>query len=77
MCLGVVCRAVEVLDGEVALVRVGGRELPASLLTLDEPVVPGDWLMVHAGFALARLTEQQAEEALALRESTVEVEDPR
>ena len=72
MCLGVVCLTVEVLDGEAALVRAGGRELTVSLLTLDEPVAPGDWLMVHAGFALARLTEQQADEALALREPTRE-----
>ena len=72
MCLGVVCQAVEVPDGESALVLAGRRELVVSLLTLDEPVAPGDWLMVHAGFALARLTEQQAEEALALREPTTE-----
>ena len=72
MCLGMVCQAVAVLDGEVALVRSGDRELPASLLALDGPVAPGDWLMVHAGFALGRLTAQQAEEALAIREPTPE-----
>ena len=72
MCLGLVCQAVEVLDPGVALVRAGDRELHASLLTLDGPVAPGDWLMVHAGFALGRLTEQQAEEALAMREPTSE-----
>jgi hydrogenase expression/formation protein HypC len=72
MCLGLVCQAVEVLDGEVARVRGGDRELQASLLTLDGPVAPGDWLMVHAGFALGRLTPQQAQEALAIREPTPE-----
>jgi len=72
MCLGLVCQTVEVLDGEVALVRAGDRELEASLLTLDGPVFAGDWLMVHAGFALGRLTEQQAAEALAIREPTPE-----
>ena len=72
MCLGLVCQAVEVLDPGVVLVRAGDRELQASLLTLDGPVAPGDWLMVHAGFALARLTELQAEEALAIREPTPE-----
>ena len=72
MCLGVVCRTVEVLDGGTALVRSGERELTVWLRTLDEPVAPGDWLLVHAGFALARLTEQQAEEALAVREPTTE-----
>lgn len=72
MCLGLVCQAAAVLDGDVALVRTGARDVRVSLLTLDEPVAPGDWLMVHAGFALARLTEQQAVEALAMREPTAE-----
>ena len=72
MCLGLVCQAVAVLDADVALVRTGARDVRVSLLTLDEPVAPGDWLMVHAGFALARLTEQQAVEALAMREPTAE-----
>ncbi|HEX6936283.1 MAG TPA: HypC/HybG/HupF family hydrogenase formation chaperone [Actinomycetes bacterium] len=72
MCLGLVCQVAAVLDGDVALVRTGARDVRVSLLTLDEPVAPGDWLMVHAGFALARLTEQQAVEALAMREPTAE-----
>ena len=74
MCLGLVCQVIEVLDGESATVRAGERELRASLLTLDEPVAPGDWLMVHAGFALARISGQQAAEALAIREPTTEDE---
>jgi hydrogenase maturation factor len=49
-------------------VRAGDRELRASLLTVEDPVEVGDWLLVHAGFALARLTEAQAGEALAIRE---------
>jgi hydrogenase expression/formation protein HypC len=70
MCLGQVCRTTALLGGDTALVRDGSRELPVSLLTLDEPVHEGDWLLVHAGFALARLTGRQAREALAIREPT-------
>ncbi|MDT0166439.1 HypC/HybG/HupF family hydrogenase formation chaperone [Actinotalea sp. AC32] len=45
----------------------GARTLRVSLLALDGPVAEGDWLLVHAGLALERLTEAEAREALALR----------
>jgi len=69
MCLGLTCR-VEEVDGTTAAVRDGPRRLEVSLLTLDEPVQPGDTLLVHAGFALARLTPQQAADAASLRQAT-------
>lgn len=70
MCLGQVCRTTSLLPDQAALVHDGTRELRVSLLTIDEPVREGDWLLVHAGFALSRLTERQALEALAMREPT-------
>jgi len=30
-------------------------------------VTPGDWVVIHSGFALARLTAEEASEATALR----------
>jgi hydrogenase expression/formation protein HypC len=38
-------------------------------MTLDGAVVPGDWLLCHSGFALRRLTPQEARDAAALRSS--------
>jgi len=35
-------------------------------------VVPGDWVLVHSGLVLERLTEQEARDALQLREPTSE-----
>ena len=73
MCLGLVCRVTDVTGSGTAAVRTGGdRELEVSLLTLDDPVEAGDWLLVHAGFALARLTDEQVTEALAVREPSAE-----
>ena len=43
-----------------------------SLLTLDEPVTPGDWVLVHSGFALGRLTADEAHEADQIRTTTTE-----
>lgn len=67
MCLGLPCQVDAVTGDGVAAVRSGGRALEVSLLTLGEPVQPGDWVLVHAGFALRRLTEEQVADALAIR----------
>jgi hydrogenase expression/formation protein HypC len=42
-----------------------------SLLALDGPVTPGDWVVIHSGFALSRLTADQGREARDLRRSAV------
>ncbi len=76
MCLGELAEVlgVEVLGVQapaVAQVRVGERTGTVSLLTLPDPsapVTPGDWLLVHAGFALARLTAEDAAQAREIRE---------
>lgn len=67
MCLGDVAEVVELRAHGRAVVRVGGRTLEASLLTLGSPVAAGDWLLVHSGFALARLSATEAADALAIR----------
>ena len=72
MCLGEVAQVVELRAGPTALVRWGERLLTVSLLTLDEPVAPGDWVVAHSGFVLARLTPAEAAEATAIRATTTE-----
>jgi len=67
MCLGEVVQLVEVQSGGQAVAQVGSRTVPVSLLTLDVPVGAGDWVVMHSGFALARLSPEEAFEALALR----------
>ncbi len=67
MCLGELVEVVRLTDGSTAFVRGQGRAGQVSLLTLDTAVTAGDWLLVHAGFALARLTPQEASEAADLR----------
>ncbi len=71
MCLGTVCQVVSTpSDGHVA-VRGDDRVVTVSLLTLPEPVAAGDWLLVHCGLALARLTDAEALDALRLRDTEV------
>ena len=71
MCLGTVCRVEEPpYDGRV-VVRHDARAESVSLLTLAEPVAVGDWLLVHCGLALARITEAEALDALRIRDPEV------
>jgi len=60
MCTGMPARVLRTSAG-VAEVDVDGRTLPVSLAVLDEPVAAGDWLLVHAGVALRRLTDDDAQ----------------
>lgn len=66
MCLGELAEVIDV-GTENAMVSGGGRTRTVSLLTLTDPVTPGDWVVIHSGFALARLTAEEASEATALR----------
>ena len=74
MCLGEVGQVVELGPGSSALVRSGRRTATASLLTLDDVVAPGDWVVCHCGFALARVSAEEAAEATAIR--ATETPDP-
>lgn len=67
MCLGEIVR-LESVDGASATARLGERLLTVSLVTLDEPVAVGDWVLTHSGFALRRLDPDEAADAEALRE---------
>jgi hydrogenase expression/formation protein HypC len=74
MCLGELAQVVEVIDDRTVRARVGERVVTVSLLTLDGPVAPGDWLQTHSGYALARLTEEERREAQQIR-TTIQEED--
>jgi hydrogenase expression/formation protein HypC len=66
MCLAAPSRVVALADGS-ATVECFGQRREVSLLLLDEPVAPGDYLLVQAGgFAFERLDAAAGEAALAL-----------
>ena len=72
MCLGTVGQITAAGPDRCVQVRAGDREITASLLAVSDTVGPGDWVLVHSGLVLARLTEQEARDALELREPTCE-----
>lgn len=73
MCLGEVARVEQVCGDATALVRRSdGRPSAVSLITLADPVSPGDWLVCHSGFALALVSSVEADAAIRIRSSTKE-----
>ena len=72
MCLGDLAQVINVVDDRTVRAGVGDRIVTVSLLTLDEPVATGDWLQIHSGFALARLTEEEWREAARIRNTPQE-----
>jgi hydrogenase expression/formation protein HypC len=75
MCLAIPARVIDIDHAETALVDVGGVRKRISL-SLVENVVPGDYVIVHVGFALARLDPDEAERTLALFAEAGLIESP-
>jgi len=71
MCLGTIGQITQVGPGRFVKILAGDREITGSLLALSETVGRGDWVLVHSGLVLARLTEDEARDALGLREPTL------
>jgi hydrogenase assembly chaperone HypC/HupF len=70
MCLGVVGQVTAVGPAGCVEVGTGDRVITASLLPMTEAVNLGDWVLMHSGFVLGLLTEQEANDALELRSPT-------
>lgn len=65
MCLAVPVRVVALLEDQWVEVEVGGVRSRVST-AIVEGVAAGDYVIVHAGFAIARLDVEEAEKTLAL-----------
>ena len=64
MCLAIPARIVRLEAGEQAVVDVGGIRKQISVALVDG-VAPGDYVIVHVGYALARLDPAAAAATLA------------
>ncbi len=74
MCLAVPMKVVAV-DGTVATLEAGGVRASARLDALGETVALGDYLLVHAGFAIRRLDPEDAQETLKLLDEMLAADD--
>ncbi|MCV7102208.1 HypC/HybG/HupF family hydrogenase formation chaperone [Mycobacterium palustre] len=69
MCLGIPGQVIQMLDGyegQLALVDVAGerRRVNVGMLS-DETFSPGDWVIIHMGFAVEKTDRDGARQAMA------------
>lgn len=73
MCLGIPGQIIEITDinHKLAIVNVGGVKRQVNIACIVDEQHPtescvGDWVLVHVGFAMNRINEQEAAETLKL-----------
>lgn len=64
MCLSIPARIVSI-NGDMAEVSAGGAIFNAGLHLIENPL-PGDYILLHAGFAIQKISEKEAKETLEL-----------
>ena len=67
MCLGIPGQVVELVEAHEHLAKVdvaGVRRTINIGLLEDEGIVPGDWVLIHVGFAMSKIDEEEAQLAL-------------
>ena len=74
MCLGVPMKIIS-RDGDTIVAEVDGVQKEASVMLLGEDVAVGDYVIVHAGFAISKLDEEYAEETIRLMREVFSDED--
>ncbi|MDQ3152337.1 MAG: HypC/HybG/HupF family hydrogenase formation chaperone [Actinomycetota bacterium] len=71
MCLGIPGEVVEILVDrpDLAMVDVSGVKRAINIGLLDKGEVgPGDWVLIHVGFAMSKIDEEEAKAAMEFLE---------
>ena len=68
MCLGIPAQVVSVGTDhpDLATVEMAGLRRAINVGLLDDPPAPGNWVLVHMGFALSTMTAEEAADALSV-----------
>ena len=67
MCLGIPGQIIEIVDdaNNIAKVEVSGVRRNVSVaLVRPEGIGPGDWVLIHVGFAMSKIDENEARETM-------------
>jgi hydrogenase expression/formation protein HypC len=82
MCLGVPAKVVEIRNAEqhIALVDIGGVRREVDIACVVDPTAGADallnkWVLVHVGFAMSVIDEEEAARTLAILEELGEVQE--
>jgi len=71
MCLGIPAKVIKIDDSNQGKVDYLGTKVKTNFALLDN-IKPGDWVIVHAGFAITKLDEDEAKETLAMLREIVQ-----
>ena len=74
MCLGVPMKIIS-REGDDIVAEIDGVQKEANVMLLGEDVAIGDYVIVHAGFAISKLDEEYAEETLRMMKEIFSPED--
>ena len=73
MCLGIPMKIIEIHEN-MGYVEINNVKREIGLMLIEDPQI-GDWVIVHAGFAISKLEEYEAEESLKLIKMAASIED--
>lgn len=73
MCLGIPAKVIEIDDALLGKVDYLGTKVKTNFCLLDR-VESGDWVIVHAGFAITKLDEEEAQETLSMLREIVKTQ---
>jgi len=75
MCLAIPMQVLRI-QGDRAIAMIDGVEREVGIVMVPD-VVAGEYVIVHAGFAIQKLSEQEAQETLALFEKMASYEEDK
>ena len=67
MCLGIPGQIIDIVDDENSIAKVdvsGVRRIVSIALVRPEGIAPGDWVLIHVGFAMSKIDENEARETM-------------
>ena len=65
MCLGIPARVVQIDESQQGKVDYLGTKVKTNFALLEDVKI-GDWVIIHAGFAISKMNEEEARETLSL-----------
>jgi hydrogenase expression/formation protein HypC len=75
MCLGIPARVVQIDESNIGKVDYLGTKVKTNFELLENLKV-GDWVIVHAGFAISKLNEEEARETFSILKEMAITEAP-
>ena len=66
MCQAVPAKVLELHDDNMAIVDISGTQREISLMVLDGDAAVGDYVLIHVGYAIEKIDEEEAQRTLEM-----------